>query len=73
MRRCNKIWYLSRREARGAARWYTGRSQHPYYCEVCGGWHLTSMSRQAGKLVEKERRIRRRERERWRYQGDEAC
>ena len=62
---CNKVSYLSRRDARSAARWMRLKgmqTQHAYYCWRCGDWHLTSMSRARAKLDIKARRERRRAR-----------
>ena len=59
---CNKIYYLTRKEARAQARRFkslAGRDQHPYYCRFCRGWHLTSMSRVRSKQDTKARRERR--------------
>ena len=71
---CNKVAYVSRRDARSAARWmernYRLAWQHPYPCRYCGFWHLSTMSRKRAKLDVRARRERRRQQERWYDQTD---
>lgn len=59
---CNKVHYVSRRDAMAAARWVASRArpQHAYLCRRCGYWHLSSMARGAGRKAAKrgERRER---------------
>lgn len=58
---CSKVAYESYTEARAQARYLTkiGHKQnHPYQCDHCGLWHLTTMSRKAAKKVMKARRKR---------------
>lgn len=61
---CNKVNYVSRKDARSAARWMERKrkvqSQHAYQCQRCGFWHLTTMSRERAKADVRARRERRR-------------
>ena len=61
---CNKVNYVSRRDARSAARWMERTrgvtSQHAYRCQRCGFWHLTTMSRERAKADVRARKERRR-------------
>lgn len=71
---CNKVCYVSRKDALGAGRWLRRRgleSCHAYRCRYCSWahgsevWHLTTMSRKRAKQDIKARRRRHM------HQGDE--
>jgi hypothetical protein len=46
---CNrKQRYRSRTHAKSAARWVKanlGNRQRPYHCDICYGWHLTTVEK----------------------------
>lgn len=58
---CAKAAYVTRRDARAAARWMArrgSRATHAYLCPRCGLWHLSSMGRGLGRRAAKEKERR---------------